>query len=147
MTSEREKFVSDEIEKKITDFKRDSDKHKNLHRSLRYGSFFLTAMLSILSGMALYYPEYSTTFNATILALGAIAGFVASFEGIRKADELWIHERTIFYELSDLQRELQYRLLSRENNDDVLDDIFSRLQTILTNSGEKWSGGDRKSVV
>lgn len=51
---EQQQFLVDELDDKIKMFKRNSSDHKALHRRLRYGSFGLTAMLSILSGLALY---------------------------------------------------------------------------------------------
>lgn len=141
MNGDKEQFLLDELDSKIEDFRKDSNKHKNLYRGLRYSAFALTAILSILSGMALYYPEFSTLFNISILAISASAGFISSLEGIRKADELWIHERTIFYELSDVKRELEYELKGNKNREKILDEAFYRFQKILNNSGEKWSSG------
>ena len=105
---EQQQFLIDELDEKIKMFKRNSSEHKALHRRLRYGSFGLTAMLSVLSGLALYMPGYSTHLNVAILIFSGIAGILASLEGLRKADELWIHERTIYFTLLDLKRELLF---------------------------------------
>ncbi len=76
-----------------------------------------------------------------ILVVSAVAGVLASLEGLRKADELWIHERTIFYTLSDLKREMEFELKAGDMAPATLENFFIRLQTILVNSGDKWSSG------
>lgn len=137
----KEAFLFNEIDQKIEDFQRDSKKHKDMHRNFRYWAFGLTAVLSTLSGLALYYPENSTIFNISILAITAIAGFLSSVEGIRKADELWIHERTTYYALKDLKRELEFELRGSGDKTKVLDACFVKLQSLLNQAGEKWSSG------
>ncbi|WP_299198359.1 SLATT domain-containing protein [uncultured Amphritea sp.] len=138
---EQQQFLVDELDKKIDMFRRNSADHKTLHRRLRYGSFGLTAMLSLLSGLALYIPTYAAQLNVAILVFSGTAGILASLEGLRKADELWIHERTIYYSLCDLKRELLFQIKSEALQADRLEEFFNRLQTILNNSAEKWSSG------
>lgn len=138
---EQQQFLLDELDRKIEMFQDASQKHKTMHRRLRYGGFSLTALLSVLSGLALYYPVYSANLNIMILVVSAVAGVLASLEGLRKADELWIHERTIFYTLSDLKREMEFELKAGDMAPATLENFFIRLQTILVNSGDKWSSG------
>jgi hypothetical protein len=97
-----------------------------------------SALASLLAGLALYLPQLQTTFNVAILTIGAVSSLVASIEGIRKPDELWIHERHTFHLLNDLKRELEYHNADEINNEQV-DKLFAQLQTILVNAGEKWS--------
>lgn len=137
----QQQFVLDELDRKIEMFRRNSSEHKALHRRLRYGAFALTAVLSVLSGLALYLPEKAPALNIAILACSGIAGILASLEGLRKADELWIHERTTYYPLCDLRRELMFQIKSDTLDSEQLDAFFNRFQTVLTNSGEKWSSG------
>lgn len=137
----QETFLLDQINQKIKDFQKDSAKHKNLHRAFRYGAFAFTAILSVLSGLALYYPSASQLINIAILVISATAGFVASWEGTRKADELWIHERTTLYALIDLKREWEFTILGENNKKEKRGEIFHKLQTLLNQSGEKWSSG------
>ena len=133
-------FLLDEIDAKILLFKNDSDKHKCMHRRFRYVAFTVTAILSILAGLALYLPDYHSPLNVCILLLSAVAGALTSLEGIRKPEELWIHERTTYYTLSDLKREIEFE--SKGDIDDaLLGRFFSRFQQLLSNSGEKWSSG------
>ncbi len=138
---EQQQFLIDELDQKIEMFRRNSSEHKALHRRLRYGSFGLTAMLSVFSGLALYMPNYSTHLNVAILFFSGVAGILASLEGLRKADELWIHERTIYFTLLDLKRELLFQVKSEVLDSETLNKFFNQLQAILSNSGEKWSSG------
>ncbi|WP_417225313.1 SLATT domain-containing protein [Amphritea sp.] len=138
---EQQQFLVDELDKKIEMFRDNSQSHKALHRRLRYGSFGLTAMLSLLSGLALYLPAYATHLNVAILVFSGTAGILASLEGLRKADELWIHERTTYYTLCDLRRELMFQIKSQTLKASELEVFFDRLQKVLNNSAEKWSSG------
>ncbi|RTE64772.1 DUF4231 domain-containing protein [Amphritea opalescens] len=138
---EQQQFLVDELDKKIEMFRHNSKSHKTLHRRLRYGSFGLTAMLSLLSGLALYLPAYSTHLNVAILVFSGTAGILASLEGLRKADELWIHERTTYYTLCDLRRELMFQIKSQTLKAAELELFFERLQKVLNNSAEKWNTG------
>lgn len=138
---EQQQFLVDELDKKIEMFRDNSKAHKTLHRRLRYGSFGLTAMLSLLSGLALYLPTYATHLNVAILVFSGTAGILASLEGLRKADELWIHERTTYYTLCDLKRELMFQIKSQTLKAAELEVFFDRLQKVLNNSAEKWNSG------
>ncbi len=133
-------FLLAELNKKIKMFGDDSRKHKKMHRGFRYSAFAFSAVASLLAGLALYLPEQQTIFNVVILTVGALSGVIASIEGIRKPDELWIHERTTYHLLNDLKREVEYRQAS-ELTEAQVDELFTRLQNLLANAGEKWSSG------
>lgn len=143
---DKEQILKGELNSKINAFKDDSKEHKKLHRQLRYTAFIFTGILSILSGLALYFPDDAKTINIIILAISATSGVLASIEGLRKADELWIHERTTYYTLCDLKRELEFELHGNVDKEKTLDKYFDRFQKILTNSGEKWSSGIVKGM-
>ncbi len=138
---DKKQFLVDELDMKIEDFKKGSNTHKDMHRRFRYVAFIFTGVLSILAGLALYLPEYSSTVNILILLISACAGVITSLEGLRKADELWIHERTTYYTLCDLKRELEYNSKSENIKEDIVDDLFLKFQQVLTNAGDKWSSG------
>ncbi|WP_144395352.1 SLATT domain-containing protein [Pleionea sediminis] len=136
--SEKLKVLRSEIDSKVAMFSRQSDNHKAMHRNFRYAAFFFTAISSFLAGAALYAPEFQTTLNISILAVSAISGAIASIEGIRKPDELWIHERTFYYLLLDLKRELDFE--SADGISEIeIQHYFYRLQSILESSGSKWN--------
>jgi Protein of unknown function (DUF4231) len=137
---EKYNYLSEQLKGKISFFDNHSNKHKKLHRKFRHAAFIFTGISSILAGLALYMPEYSSLLNISILFVSAMTGVVSSFEGIRKADELWTHERVIYYKLSDLKRELEYEQYGEGKiSEQKLDEFFSKFQDILAASGEKWS--------
>lgn len=118
-------------------FDRDSKRHKNMYRRLRYLMFGLTAISAILAGAALAAPESHVWFDIALVVVAALLGLVTSLEGVHKPGELWIHERTTLHALRDLNRELVFRC-SDDDAGDAVDECFSRLQAILGASGEKW---------
>ena len=137
--SNKIEYLVQELENKIKVFKEHSTKHKNIYRVARYFIYLLTASLSILAGLALYYPQSSALINISILILSAVVGLLTSYESLRKADALWVHERTIQYQLTDLKRELLFESAGSNLEPPVLRQYFDKLQVILGNSGKTWS--------
>ncbi|MFT3896366.1 MAG: DUF4231 domain-containing protein [Thermomonas sp.] len=119
-------------------FKTESKSHKRLYRTLRYLVFSLTAASTALAGFALAQPEYQRPVNIAIILVTASIGLVTSIEGLRKPSELWIHERTIYYSLMDLQRELQFHG-SGNPEPGFADDVFDRMQIVLGSARDRWS--------
>jgi hypothetical protein len=131
-------YLGDELKRLIKWFDDESTSHKKLFRRLRYMVFGLTACSSALAGLALAFPTIQTGTTVVIILTTAAIGIATSVEGLRKPNELWIHERTIFYSLRDLQRELDF--YANEPIDPILADaIFERMQSILGSSRDKWS--------
>ena len=132
-------YLKGELEVLLKWFDEHSTSHKKLFRKVRYIIFGLTAVSSVLAGLALAIPEIQTGTTVAIVLTSAAIGIATSFEGLRKPNELWIHERTVYYSLKDLQRELEYH--KAELTDSKKSDAyFDRLQSILGSSREKWSG-------
>jgi hypothetical protein len=119
-------------------FEKESKAHKRLHRTLRYLVFSLTAASTALAGFALAVPEIQKPINIVIVFVTASIGLVTSIEGLRKPSELWIHERTIYYSLKDLQRELQFHGTESQESK-FADDVFDRMQIVLGSARDRWS--------
>ena len=140
-------YLVRELEACIKAFDRESTRHKQLFRRLRYIVFGLTACSSALAGLALAFPKIQTGTTVGIILTTAAIGIVTSVEGLRKPSELWIHERTIHYSLLDLQRALGYYLAADSTNPEESEPTspmdtnayFERLQSILGSSQDKWS--------
>lgn len=132
----KEEF-GEQISRKIKRLELESKKHKHMHRQFRYTVILLTALTSILAGVALSFESVQTEMQITILIIGAISGVVNSVEGIRRPFDLWIMERNVYYSLVDLKEEFDYEVSA-----DVLVDIdayHQRMQEILNLSRESWS--------
>jgi hypothetical protein len=112
--------------------------HKKLYRNFRYVVFGLTASSTALAGLALALQQYRGAINVAIVFTTASIGVVTSIEGLRKAGELWIHERTVYYSLRDLERDLGYRS-AEEADPFVVDDIYQRMQEVLGSARDRWS--------
>jgi len=134
----KREYLLGQLTEKIGAFKKESERHKNMYRSLRYSVFVLTATSSILAGLAIYCPHCGSAFNIAIVVVSASIAVVASIEGLRKPAELWIHERTTYYALMDLKREVEFKL-GDETDTKMLEDYFFRMQKLLGSSGQKWS--------
>lgn len=134
----KRKYLVDQLDVKIVNFKEASASHKSLYRRLRYGVFFLTAFSAFLAGAAIKCPELNSTISLAIVFVSAAVGAVMSIEGLRKPAELWIHERTSYYALTDLKREVEFKT-DDNSPPELLEMYFFKMQEILGASGEKWS--------
>lgn len=134
----RDECLQTQLAEHIARFDKESTKHKVMYRCLRYVVFGLTACSTVLAGLALALPQWQPSINIVIVFTTSAVGVVASIEGLRKPSELWIHERTIFAALKDLERELQYRL-AEQCGPEIVDDIFARMQSVLGSARERWS--------
>ena len=127
-----------ELDQLIDKFKIESNKHKLMHRYLKYCVFGLTGCSTILSGLALAFPGYVSWLNAGVLLTSVGVTLASSLEGLRKPSELWVLERNVFHSLCDLKRELNLRVANGEKALDF-ETYFQRLQSILSASTEHWT--------
>jgi hypothetical protein len=135
---DKRKRLLDQLTEKVEQFKGDSDRHKDLYRGLRYSVFFLTSLSALLAGLSLKLPESSSIISVIILLVSAAVGVLTSIEGLRKPSELWIHERTTYYALMDLKREVEF-VVDDNAPKEVVEQYFFRMQEILGASNEKWN--------
>lgn len=117
-------------------FDQESTKHKVLHRNCRYTVFALTAITTVLGGLALWLTESQLYLNSMVVVTSATIGLITAIEGLRKPAELWILERNIFYSLKDIERKLEY--FEGNISDADLDHLFQQMQDLLGASKEKW---------
>lgn len=130
--------LREELDRSIDRFDRESTKHKKLYRRLRYLVFGFTGLSTVLGGLAAAEVFEARVTSLAIVVATTLASVVTSVEGLRKPAELWIHERTIFTALKDLQREVEFSAAEGPDDDEVARQ-FERLQGILGASSEKWS--------
>ena len=135
---EKQKYLLDQLEEMITKFEVESKRHKTLYRILRYAVFILTAISAVLAGLTIKFPEYSSDFSVAIVLFSAVIGVITSIEGLRKPAELWIHERSTYYALMDLKREVEFKL-NENSASELIDKYFFQMQELLGASSEKWN--------
>ncbi len=131
-------FLRMELRRTRDIFDSQSSKHKRMYRYLRYPAIILTALSGALAALALAFTSLQWLFNLMIVSISAILTVLVAFEALRKPRELWIHERSMGHTLEDLLRHLNYRALDPAGSEDTLDAIFSRLQSTMGSSGERW---------
>jgi hypothetical protein len=138
MIMSKEERLKIELKYQIKRFGIESTRHKKMYRCLRYSTFVLTGLATVLASLALQFAETQGWINIAIVVVTATAGILASIEGLRKPSELWINERNVLYALIDLQREVEYEAAENGNLKNT-DEYFTRLQQILGVSKEKWT--------
>lgn len=131
-------YLIEQLDEKISYFKNASEVHKSMYRNLRYSMFILTGLSAALAGTAIKYPEFNSAISLAIVFMSAAIGIVTSIEGLRKPAELWIHERTTYYALTDLKREIEFNT-DESGLPEVIERYFFTMQEILEASGEKWN--------
>lgn len=131
-------FLKTELDSEINRFEKESTKHKNMYRQIRYIIFGLAGISTVLAGIAAGAEDIQYYLNIGIVVTTAAISIVTSIEGLRKPSELWIMERNLFYSLKDLKRELEFNLEENEGSMSVRK-YFDQMQRILNSAGEKWN--------
>lgn len=134
----KEERLKIELKYQIKRFEIESTRHKKMYRCLRYSTYGLTGLATVLASSALQFDKTQGWINIAIVIVTSIAGLLASVEGLRKPSELWINERNVLYALIDLQREIEYKAAEKGTLKNP-DEYFTRLQQILGVSKEKWT--------
>lgn len=137
-------FLNKELDIHIERFDKESKRHKKMYRSTKYIIFVLTALSTILAGIAVGSGQAQYYLNICIIITTAAIGVANSFDGLRKPGKLWTLERNIYYSLKDLKRELMFDL---ERNEEVaIEKYFDRFQAVLNAAGEKWTRNVEKNI-
>lgn len=123
----------------IARFDRESSKHKLLHRRCETTVIVLTTLASVVAGAGLVLPESSSSLQFAVLCLTATTSGVSSWSGMRRARELWQHEREVYYALLDIQREMEFVAGNRELTPAELTSLFERIAAVLGSSSQKWT--------
>ncbi|MBK6964372.1 MAG: DUF4231 domain-containing protein [Bacteroidales bacterium] len=125
----------------ITRFSDESSKHKRLHRKYQRAVIILTAVTTVVAGSGLILPtESGKIVQFAVLCLTASTAAISAWSEMRRARELWQHERDIFYRLVDIRRELVFVSANRELKPQDLEDFFKKIADVLGSSTQKWSG-------
>jgi hypothetical protein len=143
-------YLQSELDKHIASFDKESTKHKNMHRCFRYSVFTLTGLSTVLAGLPVAFPSVQMPVSLLVLVTTATLAAVNSIEGLRRAAELWIHERSIFYELLSLRRKLTFQASEPVPPPDV-DGLFRDMEDVLQSGRDRWnqmiSAGGRRTVA
>jgi len=129
------------LDQDIARFNIESSKHKRLHRKYQRAVIILSAVTTIVAGSGLILPEESgKALQFAVLCLTASTAAISAWAEMRRARELWQHERDIYYRLVDIKRELVFVSTNRELKPQDLEDFFKKISEVLGSSTQKWSG-------
>jgi hypothetical protein len=127
------------LDEDIERFNKESKRHKHLHRRAQTAIIVLTASTAIVAGAGLVIPDAGHTVQFIVLCLASTTTAVASWSEMRRARELWHHERMVYYALKDIAREVEFYDRVRTLRPDEVEAYFQRAISILGTSTHKWS--------
>jgi hypothetical protein len=134
-------FLRNTLDDDIARFDRESSKHKRLHRKYQRAVIILSAVTTIVAGSGLVLPEESgKALQFAVLCLTASTAAISAWAEMRRARELWQHERDIYYKLVDIKREFVFLSANRELKPQDLEDFFRKIADVLGSSTQKWTG-------
>lgn len=133
-------WVTESLKQDIQRFEQESEKHKTLYRRSQTATILLTAITTIVAGAGLILPETSARgIQFTVLCLTATSAAVTGWAEMRRARELWQHEREVYYALIDIRREIEFLAASKELTPAELEAFFKRIAAVLGSSSQKWA--------
>ena len=128
------------LEKDIERLDDQSRKHKRLHRRVQTAVIALTAITTVAAGAGLVLPNSQNISQFVVLALAATTTAATAWVEMRRARELWQHEREIFWALSDIRREVNFYSAVKELSPSEVEDFFKRISSVLGSSMHRWTG-------
>ena len=123
----------------IARFDKESEKHKRIHRRVQTGIITLTAVTAVVAGAGLVVPDADNAIQFAILCLATVTTAVTSWAEMRRARELWRHEREVYYALIDIRREVQFYEAVGGLDPEKVEAYFHKANAILGSSTQKWS--------
>ncbi|HXH37819.1 MAG TPA: DUF4231 domain-containing protein [Thermoanaerobaculia bacterium] len=138
--------LRDLLAKDIDRFDIESSKHKRIHRRSQGFLIILTAATTVAAGLGLVFPNRVKDIQFLVLALSAVATGATAWTEMRRARDLWQHEREVFYALKDILRELDFRSSVRTLELAEVDELFQRTTSVLGASTAKWSRIQEKKL-
>ena len=133
-------WLRETLKTEIARFDKESTKHKDLHRCCQSVLIALTSATTIVAGMSLILPESSgKVVQFAVLCLTAITTATAAWTEMRRARDLWQHEREVYYALIDIRRGMEFIADNRALTSTELEDLFKRIDDVLGSSSQKWA--------
>lgn len=118
---------------------KDSKSHKRLYRRVQTFVIVLTGATTVVAGAGAILPYLRDDYvQFAVLALSATTAAVTAWLEMRRARELWQHEREMYYQLYDIQREIKFYSAQRELTPEEEKEYFERISSILGASMSRW---------
>lgn len=131
--------LKDMLDGEIQRFDRESARHKHLYRRSQTAVLVLTGLASVASGIGLLVPDRAPAFQFVVLVVASAATGITAWAEMRRARELWQHEREVHYALVDLRREMAFRESLRPLSKEDCEALFGRVQQVLGSSTHTWA--------
>lgn len=129
-------------------FDSESKKHKHLHRNCAVSAIALTGATTVVASLGLILDEsLGRTLQFVIVVLTSTTTAAAAWAEMRRARELWQHEREVYYALVDIERELEFRSAVGALTETDLNEYFRRMAAVLGSSSEKWARIQEKKAA
>jgi hypothetical protein len=127
-----------ELDKQLRIFSARRRRDKRKSTALQMATVSLSAIITVLLGLRLD-PKPGSILTNVALGLGAVVTILAAYDSFFDHRKLWVMRTITVRRLEDLQRELQFRCAtSEENLNDLSNSLFSRLNQILEDDHEEW---------
>jgi hypothetical protein len=92
-----------------------------------------------VAGAGLVLPDSAgKPLQFSVLCLAAATTAITTWLEMRRARELWQHERQTYYALVDIQREINFYSSVRTFTEQEVADYFQRVTAILGSSSLQW---------
>ncbi len=102
---------------------------------------------AVVAGAGLILPEGSERFvQFTVLTLASLTTAVTSWLEMRRARELWQHEREVYYALKDVLREVDFYEAMGAMTPEKVEAYFRQAASILGSSSQKWARIQQKRL-
>lgn len=136
------------LDQDIKRFEREADVHKGIYRTCATAVIALTAATTITASLGLALDQrHARTVQFIVIALTATTTGVSAWAEMRRARELWRHEREVGYALKDIHRELSYRAATSVLSQEEVDRYFARANAIIGSSSTKWARIHEKTLA
>ena len=127
------------LDAEIARFDKESNKHKSIHRRSQGTLIACSAISSVIAGSGLLFPDSGRQIQFLVLVTTTLTTSVAVWVEMRRARDLWQHEREVYYALTDIKREVEFVDSIRPLNESEVESYFQRMNRTLGSSGQKWA--------
>lgn len=126
--------------KELARFDKESQKHKGIYRRSQLLIIGLTTFSTVVAAAGLVLPSgYDKAVQFAVVCLTATTAAVASWTEMRRARELWQHEREVYYGLLDIERGFEFIASTGDVTQETLQATYQRVTAVLGSSSQKWA--------
>lgn len=119
----------------------EANRHKDMYRGVRTAVIVLSAITTVVAGAGLVFPDSRNFIQFFVLTLSAGATATGSWGEMRRAQEIWQHERALHRALMDIRQEIKFKCIIYGGlNTTQAEYYFEQVSSVLGPSVDRWSG-------